>query len=199
MIRLVLFDLDGVLVDTCDWHYEALNMSLRAHCGFEISYDEHMLTFNGLPTRVKLEKLEVMEHKRGIVSVDKQKYFKEMVNSKLRLDMEKVSIMKLLRENRIKTGLVTNCIEETTKLMLNRIGVEEYLDPIITNEDVINSKPNHESYVTAMVWAGVDPCETVIVEDSPKGIEAATGLGAKVLRVQNAEEVTVSFIKENIL
>ena len=55
--KLVIFDLDGVLVDACEWHRIALNEALKKACDYEISLEDHYSTFNGIPTRVKLEKL----------------------------------------------------------------------------------------------------------------------------------------------
>ena len=54
MIKCVLFDLDGVLVDACEWHYEALNLALQEVAGIMIERSEHESTFNGLPTKTKL-------------------------------------------------------------------------------------------------------------------------------------------------
>ena len=56
MIKAVIFDMDGVLIDAREWHYEALNRALRLF-GMEISRTDHLTTFDGLPTRRKLEML----------------------------------------------------------------------------------------------------------------------------------------------
>ena len=57
MNKAVLFDLDGVLVDACDWHYEALNRALKQVSNYEISREDHTTTYNGLPTKRKLQML----------------------------------------------------------------------------------------------------------------------------------------------
>jgi beta-phosphoglucomutase len=58
MISTVIFDMDGVLIDAREWHYEALNKALRL-LGYEITRYEHLSTFDGLPTRKKLQMLTV--------------------------------------------------------------------------------------------------------------------------------------------
>ena len=63
-ISVVLFDLDGVLVDATEWHYEALNRALRLF-GFDISRYEHLSAYNGLPTRKKLRHAERRERAAG--------------------------------------------------------------------------------------------------------------------------------------
>ena len=59
-VNLVIFDLDGVLVDACEWHRLALNKALKKVCNYEISLADHYSTFNGIPTKVKLNKLTDM-------------------------------------------------------------------------------------------------------------------------------------------
>ena len=58
MIKALLYDLDGVLVDATEWHYESLNEALEEVAGFIIERSEHVTTFNGIPTNTKLEILE---------------------------------------------------------------------------------------------------------------------------------------------
>jgi phosphoglycolate phosphatase-like HAD superfamily hydrolase len=81
-IKAILFDLDGVLVDATDWHYEALNRALGLF-GYTIARYEHLTTYNGLPTRKKLEMLSVEKgFPRGLhtlVNRIKQKYTREEI------------------------------------------------------------------------------------------------------------------------
>ena len=58
-MKAILFDLDGVLVDACDWHYHSLNDALEHYEGYRISYEDHIESFNGLPTSVKLNILGI--------------------------------------------------------------------------------------------------------------------------------------------
>ena len=82
--------------------------------------------------------------------------------------------------------------------MLDRTGQTKLLEFVISNEDVKNNKPHPEPYVTAMVRLGTLPEETLIVEDSEKGMQSALGTGAHVLKVNNATEVTWDRISEII-
>ena len=204
-IKSILFDLDGVLVDACHWHYEALNRSLSAVAGIEIEYEDHIKSFNGLPTKVKLEILK----ERGTISdyqIDqiwslKQKNTIDVINDNANLDAEKILIHENLKYLNIPRVCVTNSIRETATLMLEKTGQFESISLLITNEDVKNNKPHPEAYVTAMVKMGTLPEETLIVEDSEKGMQAALGTVSHILRVKNSEEVTwdrISKILEGI-
>ena len=85
-VKLVIFDLDGVLVDACEWHRLALNEALKEVSDYEISLDDHYKTFNGIPTQVKLDKLTEMgiieEHHHKEIYDLKQSKTLEIINKK---------------------------------------------------------------------------------------------------------------------
>jgi len=196
--KAVLFDLDGVLVDACDWHYEALNKALRSVTGYEISREDHESTYNGLPTRVKLSKLAdkglILETQIDKVCNLKQYNTQEILYKKCEFDRSKVDLMKHLKGEGYMLGCVTNSIEKTAKFMLNRVGIQRYMDCIVSNQDVKNPKPHPEGYIKAMVMLNSLPENTTIVEDSPKGIQAANATGARVIVVENATQVMKEMI-----
>ena len=185
--KAVLFDLDGVLVDACDWHYEALNKALRSVTGYEISREDHESTYNGLPTRVKLSKLAdkglILETQIDKVCNLKQYNTQEILYKKCEFDRSKVDLMKHLKGEGYMLGCVTNSIEKTA-----------YMDCIVSNQDVKNPKPHPEGYIKAMVMLNSLPENTTIVEDSPKGIQAANATGARVIVVENATQVMKEMI-----
>jgi HAD superfamily hydrolase (TIGR01509 family) len=78
--------------------------------------------------------------------------------------------------------------------MLTYAGLRDFLDVLVTNQDVREPKPNPECYLLAMEKLGVLPVETVIVEDSPYGIQAAKASGAKVITVASVNEVTLDIL-----
>ena len=194
MNKAVLFDLDGVLVDACDWHYEALNRSLKEVANYTISREDHVSIYNGLPTKRKLMALVDL----GIIRQDdfesisdlKQKYTKEVVKEFCNESISKIALMELLKKEEYKIGCVTNCIRETTELMLQRTGIREYFDILIPNEDTNYNKPHPEPYIKGLVLLNTIPENAIIVEDSPKGLQAARLTGCRVLEVKNATEVT---------
>ena len=201
-IKAVLFDLDGVLVDACDWHYIALNKSLQNVSGMEIDEVSHMTTFNGLPTKRKLEMLvengKIKEYQVDQIWKLKQMYTIETINENASPDPSKILIHHQLGTRSINRACVTNSIKEAAELMLEKTGQIKMLDFVISNEDVKNNKPHPEPYVTAMARLGSLPDETLIIEDSEKGMESALGTGAHVLKVNNAKDVTWEKISEII-
>jgi len=196
MIKSVLFDLDGVLVDACEWHYLSLNKALLEVVGYEISRNDHVSKFNGLPTKVKLGMLNITGGDFDKVWRLKQDYTVEVIKENGKRDDVKIELLSFLRENGIKVACVTNSIRETATLMLEVTGQLPYMDLLISNEDISKSKPFPDPYNKAIDALALNPKLSLVVEDSPKGIESASLCKAGLLwKVDNSHEVT----KENFM
>jgi len=202
MIKLIIFDLDGVLVKTKEIHYNALNQSLR-ELGekYVITETEHISIYDGLKTN---QKLELLTKNKGLdpsthdlIWNKKQELTIEYI-SKLQPDFDKIKLIKELRNRGYKLAVASNSIRRSVLVMLAKIGVIEYMDLIISNEDVKNSKPHPEMYWKTMSMMSVLPEETLIVEDSPHGLLAAGRSRASVLRVDNPNDLTLEKITKKI-
>jgi len=197
-IKLILFDLDGVITDTKEIHYYALNNSIsEIDSKYIITPHEHVSKYDGLKTLTKLEMLTkfkglpVESHKQ--IYDKKQEYtLKEFV--KIIPDENILNIFKTLKEDGYVLGCCTNCIRRTALVALAKTGVIEYLDIIITNDDIKNPKPHPEIYWKAMSMMAFLPEETLIIEDSPQGLLSATRSKASVLRVNNSKDVNIEKI-----
>lgn len=192
----ILFDLDGVLVDACDWHYEALNRSL-SEMGFStISRHDHLSTYNGLPTRIKLDMLGIPLDIAHRINDTKQKHTLDIIRENAISMKDKISLHSYLKEQGAKIACVTNSIRETATAMLVATNQIQYIDLLVSNEDVKRNKPYPDCYNFAIQSLGVDPSLCLCVEDSAKGIEAAEASIAKYTwRVKDTTEVT----KENYI
>ena len=204
-LKLVIFDMDGVLVDACDWHKDALNEALKETYNYVISNEDHYGVFNGLPTKVKLNKLTEM----GIVQAGqhemindlKQEKTIQIIKQQAQRDESKIELFKWLKEENIKVACFTNSIRKTATLMLEKAGVYDLLDCFVTNQDVEKPKPDPEGYLKVLKLFKCNPDNAIIVEDSPKGLKAAYATDCKVMKVANATEVHKenlrTFINEN--
>ena len=201
-MKLVIFDLDGVLVDAREWHRVALNEALKEVCNYEISLEDHYGEFNGTPTRAKLQKLVA----RGVLELGqtdsvyelKQKKTIEVIEANANRRPEKIKLLKWLKNEDIHVACFTNSIRETTNLMLQKTGIIDLFDMITTNQDVENAKPDPEGYLMTLKKFEVSPHEALIIEDSPKGMEAAISSGCNVVRVNNPDEVNIELVKRHI-
>ncbi len=199
-LKLVIFDLDGVLVDACEWHYVALNRALKQVSNYQISLEDHESTFNGIPTREKLRILTeieaISEDDHNKIYEIKQDITKDIIKKYSTVRSEKIKMIKALKERGLNVCCFTNSIRETAELMLSTSGVIDLFDMIVTNQDVENPKPNPEGYLKILSHFNIAPDRTVIVEDSPKGIEAAILSGCNVIGVKNAEDVNIDLFSK---
>ena len=202
MTKLVIFDLDGVLVDACEWHRVALNRALEQVCNYHITLEDHYSIFNGIPTRVKLRKLTEMgkidESSHDLVYKLKQAMTIEVIEKEATIRPEKQEIIKILKDSGAVVACYTNSIRKTAKLMLEKTGVLDMFEYVLTNQDVAKSKPDPEGYLFLMDHFGFKPEDTYIVEDSPKGLAAAKASGANVIQVKNPDEVDIRLFKEEL-
>jgi HAD superfamily hydrolase (TIGR01509 family) len=198
MTKLIIFDLDGVLVEAKEIHYNTLNRALK-EIGKEyvITEAEHLSTYDGLKTN---QKLDMLTKAKGLpIEVHPQVWHKKQqltieAISQLQPDLQKIELFKELRDMGYKLACASNSIRRSVLVMLAKIGIIEYMDLIISNEDVKNSKPHPEMYWKVMSMMGVLPEETLIVEDSPHGLLAASRSRANVLRVDSPKDLVISKI-----
>jgi HAD superfamily hydrolase (TIGR01509 family) len=203
MIKAVLFDLDGVLVDSRELHYHCLNEALKSiDEKYTIDREEHLSTYDGLPTTKKLNKLT---ENKGLpkdyhdkVWKKKQEATVNFINNRVSPDKKITNLLKSLKEQGFKMCVCSNSIRETTKMILLRKGLIEYIEFYVTNEDVKHPKPNPEMYLKAMINLGLSPKECVIVEDSHIGRKAAILSGAYLCGVMNMNDVELSKIQYTI-
>ena len=146
-IKAVIFDMDGVLIDARDWHYEALNRALHLF-GIEISRYEHLVTFDGLPTKKKLEMLtlegRLPARLHGLINQLKQEYTMEMVYSKCKPIFQHQYALSQLKHAGYGLVVCSNSIKRTIDIMMERSKLIEYLNFFLSNEDVKHSKPDPE-------------------------------------------------------
>lgn len=201
MIKAVLFDMDGVLIDAKDWHYEALNEALGLF-GVEITRYDHLHTFDGLPTSVKLKMLSeqyyLPEQLHSFINQIKQKNTIRKVNEKCHPMFHHEYALSRLKSEGLKIAVCSNSIRNTIEEMMQKAALANYLDLIVSNEDVSKAKPDPEMYNCAIDRFGLRPDECLVVEDNPNGVAAGIASGAHVLKVDTVYDVNYTNISNKI-
>ena len=202
MIKAILFDMDGVLIDAKDWHYAALNRALE-HFGYTISRESHLSTFDGLPTR---QKLKMLTKSRGLpeglhefLNALKQSYTLEISYQNCKPAFNHQYALSKLKSEGYKIAVCSNSVRQSVEAMMKLSALEGYLDEMVSNEDVINGKPDPEMYLKAMDMLGVRPEECIILEDNEHGIQAAIASGGHLLKIGVPDDVTYQLIKARIV
>jgi HAD superfamily hydrolase (TIGR01509 family) len=200
-IDAVVFDMDGVLIDAREWHYEALNKAL-GHFGYAISRFDHLVTYDGLPTR---QKLDMLTRERGLprelhrfLNDLKQVYTLEIVHARCKPTFQHEFALSRLHAEGYRLAVASNSVQRTVDVMMEKADLAKYLEVFMSNERVRTGKPDPEIYIRTMVALGVTPEATLVVEDNEKGIKAATDAGTHVLAVQEPADVTYDRIRAEI-
>ena len=174
MVKLIIFDLDGVLIEAKNIHYETLNDALSSvDDKYVISWNDHLSKFDGLKTT---QKLEMLTRERGLPEYNYKQIWekKQYLTLKSLKNLDKSERLEITLDRLVSSGYkiccCSNSIRKTVLTVLSKLGIIEYFDLILSNEDVKNSKPHPEIYWNCISKMGFLPEETLIVEDSPIGL-----------------------------
>ena len=200
-IKAVLFDMDGVLIEAKDWHYEALNHAL-CQFGMEITREQHLSTYDGLPTKRKLELLSeqyyIPKKLRPLINDLKQEYTFDEVEKKCFPVYQHEYLLARLKQEGYQIAVCSNSIRRSIEYMMEKSHLMPHLDLILSNEDVKKNKPDPEIYQTAMQRFGVRPEECLILEDNVNGIRAAQASGGHLLQIGTVWDVSYKNVRNRI-
>lgn len=182
MIKLLIFDIDGVIVQSKKLHEISFILALRHH-GFIITPEQHKRDLDGLPTKTKLDKLGIPESIRKDIFDLKQKYTFEKASEFIYKD-EKIKQLFDELSKKYTIALASNAIRDFCELVIDLLDIRKNIKLMLTNEDVELPKPNPMIYNKIMEHFGVTENETVIFEDSNVGLKSAFNSGANVCYIE---------------
>ena len=202
-IKAILFDLDGVLVNSRLLHYETFRDALhKMNPQKYLNWLEHEMEFDGLSTRLKIvkciEKGWITEAEGELVFQIKQKLTMERLPHTIQPRESLRLLLITLNNQGFRLFCCSNSIKETLTETLRLLGVAELFEAVYSNEDVKNPKPSPEIYQKAMKEGFLLKEGCLIIEDSKIGRAAAYASGAHVLEVEDAEDLTLSLIRETL-
>lgn len=201
--KLIIMDLDGVLIDSREIHYLSLNKALREIDEvYEISRDDHLAKYDGLSTS---KKLDMLTEEKGLPKSfhnkiwERKQYFTEQLLEDTIEENEKlIDIFTKLKEQNFKIAVASNAIRNTVKMSLLQLGIIQYVDYFASNEDVKRTKPFPEIYWQCMTMLNTLPKNCIIIEDSHLGRQAALDSGANLLAIENPNDLTWDKIQHMI-
>ena len=200
-IKAILFDMDGVLIDAKEWHYEALNRALSLF-GCPITRLDHLQTFDGLPTLKKLELISLEgnlpSELHPFINEMKQQYTMEIVYSECKPMFSHEYALAKLSDKGYSIAVCSNSVRNSVVTMMEKASLDKYIELIISNEDVENGKPDPEMYTKAMNYFDLEPVECLIVEDNENGIKAAIASGGHLMKVDSVHDVNLQNILDRI-
>lgn len=203
--KAILFDLDGILVNACEIHYEALNMALQEVSGTQIDRKDHEMTYNGLSTHQKLSRLVRVKcidaDDQDRIYQAKQKHTLKAAREVIKPDDRVEMLHTLSKDYRI--GCVSNCIRKSVDLLLRLANLDDFIVVSVSNEDVDCPKPSPEPYQIAIrefhqLGFNFPASEFIAVEDNLRGVQSAGSAGLRVLQYKEYGEMTLSHLQANL-
>lgn len=184
--KAVIFDLDGVLVDTGEFHKQAW-FDFAANEGFKMSEELFINTFGmqnyQIVPMLADKNLSIDETER--MSLWKDERYRNLISGHIRLLEGAEQLIKDLKRNSFSLAIGTSAPRENLILILNNTPLNGYFDAYVTSEDVSNGKPAPDTFLKAAEKLSVLSKQCIVVEDAVAGVQAAKAAGMKVIAVTN--------------
>lgn len=190
MIKVALFDLDGVLVDTAKYHYLAWKR-LANELGFEFTEKDNerlkgVSRMRSLQILLEIGNIDFDEMTKLELATKKNEWYVEYIT---KLDKDEIlpgsrECLELLRKNGIKTAL--GSASKNAGIILERLDILELLDGVVDGNSTSRAKPDPEVFLLGAKLFGAEPSECVVFEDAEAGVEAAIAGGMSCIGIGDA-------------
>ncbi len=195
----VIFDVDGVLVDTGPFHFESW-VKMANEIGKKFTKKFFDLTFGqqSVPITRKLVGPKVEQHLVEKWASLKEQYYREMVKDKLEPLPGVLNLIKDLKDKKFKLAIGSSGPPENVELVLATLNLTQNFDVIITAAEVEKSKPEPDVFLIAAQQLKLDPKNCIVIEDAPVGIEAAKRASMPVIALRTTH-CNVDLLDANLI
>ena len=188
MIRAVLWDMDGVLVDTAPFHYRAWR-ELFAGLGKDLTDKEFRRTFGLRNDDILRVNLGDMPRERlRKLGRRKEELFREAIRGRVQPLPGAVALVRRLRASGVDTAVVSSAPRQNVETLLDALGLGDAFDTLVAEEDAERGKPDPQGYLLAAERLGERPEDCVVIEDALGGVEAAKRAGMRCIGLAAGRE-----------
>lgn len=183
--KAVLFDMDGVIIDSEPLHVAAFQAALKRY-GHDLNEEQYKRHFAGKTDEEGLKQYFDFVNKTvhlPVVMDEKARAYLELAADQLVPYPGVIELIGELVSQKVPLALVTGSLRAEAELVLKTFNISKYFVAVITAEDIARSKPDPEGYLKGAAAIKVDPADCVAIEDTPNGIKAARAAGMKCLAV----------------
>ena len=196
MKKYILFDNDGVLVETENWYYEANKKALK-QLGLNLQMDEYqeIMARGGTAWELAINAgitTEIIDKKR----VQRDNYYQEFLHTK---NLEIPNVKKVLKNlsKKYKMAIVTTSRRVDFELIHKNRGISDYMQFVLCVEDYERAKPYPDPYLKDLELLKASAKDTIVVEDSQRGLISAVNANIECVIVKNEFTKTHDFSKAN--
>ncbi|MBK8291696.1 MAG: beta-phosphoglucomutase [Flammeovirgaceae bacterium] len=193
MIEAVIFDLDGVIIDTAHYHYIAWKR-LASEFGITLTPAHNELLkgvsrLHSLEIILSLGNITLPQEQKEQLAEKKNKWFVEYIES---IRPEEIfpgvpELIRNIRKRKIKVGLASS--SKNAPRVIELLGIGNDFDTVIDGTMIIHSKPDPEIFLLAAHRLGIDPAHCLVFEDAEAGVEAALAAGMKCVGVGHQSQL----------
>lgn len=206
-VKAFLFDLNGTMIDDMQYHNKAWFYILNDDLGANLSWEEVKEQMYGKNTELLIRifgKDRFTKNEMDTLSVEKEKRYQAEYRPLLKLIDGLDTFLAESKEAGVLMGIGSAAIPFNINFVLDGLNLRHYFTSIVSADDVIESKPDPETYLKGAAELGVFPQECIVFEDAPKGVEAAARAGMKAIVLTTMHEAhefsaysnIISFIKD---
>lgn len=187
MIKGIIFDMDGTIVDSLPYHYEAWKIFFNENK--VENFSEKLNEYKGGGTLDLMRTVYGNQYSKKELkkmSEDKEKIFRKIYKGEIKQILGFKKFLGELKSKDIMIGLASNAIRKNVSMIINELEIYDYFDSIICGDEVINGKPNPEMFNETIDRFNINKDECLIFEDSLEGILAAKNSGVKVIGITSS-------------
>ena len=193
MKKYILFDNDGVLIETEMWYFEASKRALKEFFDLELTFHRYMdIMAKGQRAWVIAEEASISEEKIVIAIEQRDRYYQEYIKTKDITIDGVIETLKCLNRD-YKMGIVTTSRRVDFELAHKGRGIVDYMEFVLCVEDYPNSKPHPDPYLKGLELFSASRDECIIIEDSKRGLSSAVNAGIECIIVHNEFTKTHDF------
>lgn len=187
MIKGIIFDMDGTIVDSLPYHYEAWKIFFNENK--VENFSEKLNEYKGGGTLDLMRTVYGNQYSKKELkkmSEDKEKIFRKIYKGEIKQILGFKNFLDELKSKDIMVGLASNAIRKNVSMIINELEIYDYFDSIICGDEVINGKPNPEMFNETIDRFNISKDECLIFEDSLEGVLAAKNSGVKVIGITSS-------------
>jgi beta-phosphoglucomutase len=180
----VIFDMDGVIVDSNPFHKVALKEFCSGH-GYELSDEQLLKKIYGRTNREWITELfgKLPEDQLLEYTEEKEALYRKLFADDIRPLKGLVRFLDLLNEHKVLRAIGTSAPRSNVDFTLNKTNIVKYFPTILNDTFVTHSKPHPEIYLKSAEALGLPNSQCIVIEDSLSGVEAGKSAGSKVIGV----------------
>lgn len=198
MIKALIFDVDGVLIDSVKFHFNSWKKAFK-HKGITLKYIDYIQKLNGVPREQGIKNvIPDVTHQELLELFElKQHYLLDLLKTQdIKIIPGAKTTLKKLKQKYI---LAAASSSKNARIFLEKADLESFFTTIVTGYDIQKSKPDPEIFLLAATRIGVDPQHCLVIEDAKTGIEAAHNGGMRAIGFSRSKDPELSRITEHLI